>query len=136
MNNFSKKWIPAFFAVAFGIVVFACGQDYNSNSGDHVYQESTLPDVDNGDPAAKAFAEAFSVLKAQCIDCHTSYHASWSKYTTEAAWKNSGYVTPGNSAGSTVIAILINNGGNMPKDGKALSAADLEKLTSWIDGMQ
>lgn len=119
-----------------GILVFGCGQDYNSNSGDDVYQEAEGPDPGNGDPGAKAFSDAFAVLQAQCITCHTNYHSAWSKFTTEAAWKSAGYVKPGNSAGSSIIAILINNGGNMPKDGKALTTEDLGKLTSWIDGMQ
>ncbi len=112
-----------------------CGQDYNSNSGDDVYQESG-PGPGGGSPEEQAFAAAFAVIKAQCIGCHSNYHASWNKMTTEADWKSSSYVVPGNSTGSNIISILINNGGNMPKDGKALSAEDYAKLTSWIDGMK
>lgn len=117
-----------------GLLIPACGQDYNSNSGDDVYQESGP--IGDGSPGGEAFAAAFGVIKAQCLSCHTNYHADWAKLTSEADWKSSGNVTPQNSASSSIITILINNGGNMPKDGKALSAQDYAKLTSWIDGMQ
>ncbi len=82
------------------------------------------------------FAEAYEVLKTNCISCHTGKHNSWESRQTEQAWVTSGLVNAGDAANSRLVTKLKNNGGNMPKDNPQISDEDLAKIVDWINSIE
>ncbi len=105
-----------------------CGQDYNSNSGDAQKIQHESDDTITGSSTTVA---ALKVLRKLCFSCHTS----WSAYKTDQDWIEQGYVELGNAKGSTLVQMLINDGGNMPQGGSALSDSDYNAILDWINGM-
>ena len=116
-----------------GLGMFACGQQaLNSNSDDEELskQGESLPEDE--DPK---FIAAFTVIKNQCIDCHSGYHNGWSSFSSSEKWISSGEITKGNSLESSLIKRLKNYDGNMPLGGAQLSEEDLNILLDWIDNL-
>jgi mono/diheme cytochrome c family protein len=114
------------FAAALGLAafLFACGQNYNSDSNDASGSAAACPDVSNTCTAYAAMA------KNHCFQCHP-----WGGFTTDAQWLNAGLVSRGNPTVSSLIKELKNSGGQMPKDYSPLSTADYNKLVTWIQNM-
>jgi uncharacterized membrane protein len=115
------------------IFLTAC-QDFNSNTSDRdKFGPSTLPG------ASSEFNQAYKITQNRCVNCHTStIHNVWATYITEAAWIDSGLITPGNADNSLFIERIINSGhsnSNMPEGGSALPNAEYNDLKTWINGL-
>ncbi len=83
-------------------------------------------------------SEVQNILKRNsCLLCHGSGSASgdFESLNTDEKWRNSGYITVGNSSGSYFIGRLKNAGGNMPINGPAISSNDFNYLKAYIDNM-
>ena len=109
----------------------SCMQTYNSNTGDEGL-------TGNCAPASKPnFKAAYTVIKKNCINCHTGYHNSYALNCTEKQWTDQGLVTAGDNMSSSIITILKNfsGAGTMPKSSPALSDDDYTALKDWIDGI-
>ena len=78
------------------------------------------------------FCKSQNIITKRCISCHTGYHSDYSSYI-ESDYDTENLMTPGDSENSTLITILINNGGNMPKAGKPIPNEEVETLKEWID---
>lgn len=109
----------------------ACGQDYNSNSGDENLGGGTPLKVSCGTPDAARLCTAITIIRKSCGGCH----ADMAAYETDAAWVSSGRVVAGKTASSTVFTRLINSGSDMPQGGSALPTKDYDALRAWIDQM-
>lgn len=114
------------------ISLISCGQTFNSQSGDK-FSGSIL--VDNTTPDGARSSKAFTILDRSCTGCHTSYHANWRSFQTDAAWVANGLVVKGQADISPVITKLKNVGGNMPPSAPAISNDDYQALLDWIDLM-
>lgn len=117
-----------------GTLLVACGQQaINSNSDD---KESTnRPVIGSGSSLDPAFSKALTVIQDNCTSCHTGRHSSWASLSTSDAWVSKGLIVAGDSAGSRIISRLKNRGSNMPLEASALSDADVQILTDWIDNL-
>lgn len=134
------------------ILVFAlvsC-QDTNSNSLDEL--AFGQPELDlgggggsgggSGGGGATPYQLAINVVNTKCTSCHTSYHSSWTAYTTEQDWidavsNGSDLVVPGDPDNSKLIDRLkiygITGPKNMPQDpDPALTATEYGYLDDWI----
>jgi len=102
----------------------------NSNTSDDKLGgeicESTLSAAD------MRFCKAKNVIIKRCISCHTNYHSVYSTYT-ESDFNTENVITPGDATNSSLISILINNGGNMPKGGKPIPSDEITVLEDWIN---
>lgn len=117
------------FIFLFLFFVFSCGQNINSNYNDQG-QYGTVT-IDTSTPAGARFNSAYKVIQSKCMACH-----NWSGYTTSDKWIQSGYVIQGNYSGSSMIMVLKNYGGSMPKNPyAALSNPELVTLESWITNL-
>lgn len=115
-----------------GILVFACGQDYNSNSGDKpVEVKQSAAGICESEAGAR-FCAARLIYQKNCFSCHPS----WAELADEQSWIAAGLVKPGSIDSSPAINRLINYGSNMPLNGSALSATDYESLTTWVELLQ
>lgn len=103
----------------------ACGQDYNSNSGD-----GAVSSVDCSTASAE-FCAATAVLQSRCFSCHTDMAG----YTTSQDYINSGRVVASDTVSSTIINRLINAGSTMPLGGSALPAAEYNALVDWVNSL-
>lgn len=113
------------------VTLYSCGQDYNSNSGDSNLGRD-LSKIDCESESGIRFCAALTILKSECISCHT--HSSWGSYVTDAQWA-ARLVEPGDADASTLITKLFNVGGNMPQGGSALPEDDFQTLRTWINEM-
>ena len=105
----------------------ACGQDYNSFSGDG----SSLQ-IDCGNPANTQLCAAATALKNNgCYQCH----GGWLSFTSSEAYEAAGLIDLGNRTQSPILSRLVNNGGNMPPSGAPLSAEDLNAVVDWVQGL-
>lgn len=110
--------------------LIGCGQDFNSNSGDESF--SAVNGIDTSTPAGQRLDAAYTVLKNECMSCHTGYHNSWNSYKTDTAWINAGLVSAGSPAASTVYNRLKNVGGDMPLLNPQISEVERQALDAWI----
>jgi hypothetical protein len=125
----SKVLLPAATAVA--LIAFACGQDYNSNSGDERYGPVELPaGVCEGEAGAR-FCAAQQIISKRCFGCHSD----WSRFDTSQKWIDSGRIEPGQPDSSLTINRLINAGGDMPQGGPALPSDEYNALREWISNL-
>lgn len=111
----------------------ACGQDYNSNTGDKRYGNSVIPAAGacDGDSGAR-YCAAQAVITKRCFGCH----ADWEKFDTEAKWRDdSGRVEAGNTSHSSLYKRLLNSGGDMPQGGPALPSGEYAVISDWITKM-
>lgn len=113
--------------LVFGLVV-ACGQDYNSNSGDAMYGKAVATVA-----GSALFQRSFAILQRECTGCHRGTHAAWGAFRTEEDWIRAGLVVPGDRASSPLITDLLNEGGDMPLGGRALPESDYQTLVQWIE---
>ncbi len=111
-------------------LVWGCGQDYNSNSGDERFGK-TGTQLDCSSEASARFCASVAILKQQCFSCHSD----WAQYTNDAGFVRAGLVVPKDTKGSKVISRLINAGSDMPRGGSALPATDYEALQNWVNQM-
>ena len=123
----SKRFAGRFFATALlvcaPLLFGACGQDYNSNSGDGA---TSAVDCSSGGNAELCAATA--VLETHCFSCHTDMAA----YTTSQDYIDSGRIVAQDIVTSTIINRLINSGSTMPLGGSALSGAEYNALVAWV----
>ena len=111
-------------------LVLACEQQtFNSNTGDANKGGNDCSSFTGGE---LRFCNAQNVILKRCVTCHSGYHNSYANLT-EDDYKNNYLITAGDSAGSSIFSILINEGGNMPKDGKPLPDEEYTTLMEWID---
>lgn len=109
---------------AISIALTDCGQNFNSNSGDHAGGGISCPNDAN-------LCIAYDVItNNHCFDCH-----QWSSYTTDADWIGAGLINPGNPTKSLIISNLKNSGGAMPQNFGALSNSDFNALVTWIQNL-
>lgn len=113
------------------IAMSACGQNYNSHSSDEFLSSGTFG-IDVSTAQGQRLFAAFTVLNNQCISCHSGRHDSYLSLNTDALWIASGLVIKGDSASSTLIQYLKNNGGTMPKSAPQISSDELQALEDWI----
>lgn len=115
------------------ILLTSCGQSFNSNSGDEAY--TAVNGIDTSTPAGQRLDAAYTVLKSECMSCHTGYHNSWNAYKTDLAWQNAGLVSAGNTASSAVYMRLKNVGGDMPLLNPQISETKRQTLETWITNL-
>lgn len=108
----------------------SCGQDFNSNTGDEAF--SAVNGIDTSTPAGQRLDAAYTVLKNECMSCHTGYHNSWNSYKTDTAWVNAGLVHAGSPTASSVYNRLKNVGGDMPLLNPQISEVERQVLDTWI----
>ncbi len=107
------------------IICVSCGQDYNSNTNDARYANSSY-DV------STPFGAAQAVLSDRCFSCH----GTWANYTDSQAWINSGQIAPGSWSSSTMYTRIKNYGGDMPPSpASELTSAELTALATWVNGL-
>ncbi|MGE0174709.1 MAG: cytochrome c [Oligoflexales bacterium] len=112
-------------------LVFSCGQDYNSNSGDERLRRSTTTQQSECDtPAKERLCAANKIIANRCLSCH-----EW-PYDTDAEWTGSGLIKAGNKAGSKIISRLKNAGGDMPADGTKLSDSEYKAMVEWVEQIE
>lgn len=112
------------------LLLVSCGQSFNSHTGDAAY--SGTNGIDTSTPAGQRLDAAYTVLKNECMSCHTGYHNSWANYRTSSAWINAGLVSPGSINASSVYTRLKNVGGDMPILNPQISETERQVLESWI----
>tara|TARA_R110000868_G_scaffold209490_5_gene459318 strand:+ start:1077 stop:1445 length:369 start_codon:yes stop_codon:yes gene_type:complete len=112
------------------ILVSGCGQSFNSNTGDQAFTATN--GIDTSTAAGQRLDAAFTVLKNECMSCHTGYHNSWNSYKTDLAWQSAGLVTSGVPTSSQVYTRLKNVGGDMPQLNPQISETERQILEDWI----
>ncbi len=108
----------------------ACGQDFNSSSGDFALTADN--GIDTSTPAGIRLNDAYTVLKNNCMSCHTGYHNSWANYKTDADWISKNLAVRGDTTSSQVYDRLKNVGGDMPYGAPQISDSERQKLENWI----
>lgn len=116
--------------IIISLFLASCGQSFNSNSGDDAL--GGYNGIDTSTPAGQRLDAAYTVLKNECMSCHTGYHNSWSAYKTDSAWINAGLVSAGAPGSSAVYARLKNVGGDMPILNPQISETERQVLENWI----
>jgi len=112
------------------LVLFSCGQDYNSQSND-VGQYSQSP-IDRSTAEGQRLHLVYRSMQSQCFSCH----GSWSSYITSSQWVNAGLVVRGNPNTSKLVYRLKNMGGNMPPDPSSqISDDDYSAYLNWINNL-
>lgn len=114
----------------FCVLAFSCEQQtFNSSIGDENLGGN---DCTSFSGAELRFCNSHNIILKRCVSCHTGYHNNYANLT-ESDYVNNFLITPGDSAGSSIFSRLINEGSNMPKDGKPLSDDEYTELMEWID---
>lgn len=120
------------YAIVLAGFFVACGQDYNSNSGDEGLGGGKPPAAGEcSEPAGARLCAAFQVMQKSCFGCHIA----WKDYKNDQDWAQSGLISAGNSADSKIVKRLVNNGGDMPLGGGAIPESEHETLKTWINGL-
>ena len=127
INNYLFIFVSA-------LLLAGCGQTFNSNTSDSGLIP-LLACTEAGTAAGDRFCAAQAVIQEKCINCHSGYHDQWAAYTNDQAWKTSGRVVAGSTAGSTLITRLKNQGGNMPADSPQISDVNYQSLIEWVQLM-
>ena len=122
------------FFICLLMLLTSCGQTYNSNSSD-TGLVALGACSEAGTAAGDRYCAAEAINQNRCINCHSGYHDQWASYTNDAAWKTSGRVVAGSTAGSTMITRLKNQGGNMPTDNPQIPDAEYQTLLEWVQMM-
>tara|TARA_R110000868_G_scaffold117600_15_gene312500 strand:+ start:7489 stop:7857 length:369 start_codon:yes stop_codon:yes gene_type:complete len=116
--------------ILLSLLFVGCGQSFNSNSGDAAFTATN--GIDTSTAAGQRLDAAYTVLKNECMSCHTGYHNSWNTYKTDLAWQSAGLVNAGNPASSSVYFRLKNVGGDMPQLNPQISETERQILDDWI----
>lgn len=104
----------------------------------------SIDDQSGGGGNPQEFLDALAVLgnpAYNCMGCHATVRGggipAFGTFTSSSEFVASGLVVPGQSIDSWLMISLKNNGGPMPQGAlPALSAPDLEKLQTWINGIR
>ena len=118
------------------LLLLGCVQDYNSSSGDRARFGKRPVPPRSSDPGSDRLANAYKVIEKNCLTCHLSFHNTWAKNTSDAAWIETGLVIPGDPYSSRLLTKLQNLGGNMPFQSPPISEDDLNTLIEWINLME
>jgi mono/diheme cytochrome c family protein len=113
----------------FILLFISCGHDFNSNDLDK------LRFGDKSVEGSALFKASFEIMNNRCVSCHTNRHANYASLKTESDWIRESLVIPRNPIDSQIMQRLINNGGDMPQGGSALSAQEIQTLTDWINSL-
>jgi hypothetical protein len=129
-----KQKNKSILTLAFGTLMLittysACGQDFNSLSGDSSVGLSLK--IDCANPANEQLCAAATGLQQKCFSCHKG----WAQFTTSQDYIDAGLVVAGNSAGSEIVSRTTNAGGDMPTSGPSLSTTEYQALVDWIDAL-
>jgi hypothetical protein len=123
-----KRVIPLLFLT---MILGACLQVNNSSTLDPTRYGSIV--VGDGSPGGQRFAAAYGVFQSRCFGCHPH---GFEPFTTESEFTESGYVVPGDLAGSVLFQRIRGSGvpgkQDMPKNG-TLSTAELSTIRTWIE---
>ena len=119
------------YAATLILAVTACGQNFNSNSGDKPVGSSNTQSCDASSPQT-GFCGAQLIYQSNSFSCHPT----WSTLASESAWIDAGLVVPGDIDASPAINRLINYGSNMPLNGSALSEDDYKLLKDWVNSLK
>jgi hypothetical protein len=113
------------------IFLTGCMQTFNSNTGDEGLIGNCV------DTSLTNLRAAYSVLRADCMSCHTGYHDSWATNCTDQAWIDTGQVVSGDATGSNLLIRMKNYSppGDMPLSSPQVSSDDYALLETWINGM-
>ncbi len=93
-------------------------------------------------PASQAkvtYKEVDQIFKQRCMPCHSEQRRAWgmdlSSYKGLMAGSNNGEVVKvGNSAKSQLVIVIKDTKGlRMPKNGRSLTAKQIETIARWID---
>ncbi len=109
--------------------LFVNCQAYNNSTHDrYVYGGSSFD-------LSTSFGQAMQVVSTRCFQCHSFF----ATYTTEALWKESGFVVAGSLPGSKLYYRLTGanlgiGSENMPQNG-SLTSNEIATLRSWISNM-
>ncbi len=127
-----RHWLFFLVSLLAVVIIWGCGQDFNSNSGDEYLGGGKKPAGDCSSEADARRCAAVAVLQARCFSCH-----AWSGYKTDADWVNADTirVKPGLPMESELIKQLINEGGTMPQGGSALPENEYQAIYQWIEQM-
>ena len=106
---------------------------YNSATND-AFRFSSVS-CDQSQPSCQRFAAAITVVKNNCVLCHSNMNA----FQSDQDWISNGYVVKNNPATSSVFNRLRGAGlggpqENMPQGG-ALSSAEVTTIRDWIQNM-
>jgi len=118
------------------LLIYSCGQDYNSNSFDDlIYADSSC----SGSAADIRFCQSFNIIKDRCISCHTGWHNSFATFTDTQSWIDAGLIVPNDASASLLMTRIRGYGvtpsANMPPNGSEISKAERDALEAWIDGL-
>ena len=118
--------------IFFLFILFGCvDAPLNSNSNDELIFGNF--EIGDGTPAGLRLKAAYEVLKNNCFQCHENFDIR-----TDADWRTSQYISPGNAQNSDLFLYLRGNnvGGpqNMPPGGQ-LTALEIEAIIDWINGL-
>ena len=116
------------------LLLSSCGQTFNSNTND-TGLVALGACSEAGTTAGDRYCAAEAIIQSRCINCHSGYHDQWSTWKNDAAWKTSGRVVAGSTAGSTLITRLKNQGGNMPADAPQMADTEYQTLIEWVQLM-
>lgn len=98
---------------------------------------SLLAMLSNAQGADDSFKPVAEILQRQCLSCHNSVDRK-GDFSLQLASElfESGYVDPGDSAASHLVAAITSTNGKppaMPKNGKPLSQKEVAAIKKWID---
>ena len=114
-------------------LLVSCYQQSNSNTAD----QSIGVEIDASEGAR--FQQAFQVLNAECIQCHTSRHQDWGRLIRESDWVSDGLVVAGDSNNSWIVKRIhscgnTDEGAQMPI-GDLLTKEECDAITNWINNI-
>ncbi len=123
--------VTQLFKISLLLTLTSCMQTYNSNSGDDLlYGKKGVIDTSTD------FGKSLEIIQSKCINCHTGRHSTWSNYKTELDYVDNGLIIRGSSSASTLIGILTQSGGTMPKAPiEPLTTEEYNTLVNWIDNI-
>ncbi|MBT7610825.1 MAG: hypothetical protein HN576_13775 [Bacteriovoracaceae bacterium] len=113
------------------IFISGCMQTFNSNTGDEGLVGNCV------DSSLINLRAAYSVLRTECMSCHTGYHNSWVNNCTDQEWIDTGQVISGDITNSNLLIRMKNFSppGDMPLSSPQVSSNDYSTLQTWISGM-
>lgn len=89
-------------------------------------------------PPAPKYMEVDKIFRQRCMPCHSEKRKAWgmdlSSYKGLMAGSNNGEVVkPGNPSNSQLVIVIKDTKGlRMPKNGRSLTAKQIEMIEAWI----